>query len=47
MYKDELIEEINDHKIYNLAVRDGDSNPHHGPGYLISPRTVKIVTDWL
>lgn len=47
MHKLTKIQEITDHKIYNLAVRSGDSNPHHGAGYLIHPKVVKIVTDWL
>ena len=47
MHKWTKIKEITDHKIYNLAVRSGDSNPHHGAGYLIHPKVVKIVTDWL
>jgi len=47
MYKEQLIDEINDHKIYNLAVRSGDSNPHHGAGYLINPKVIKLITDWV
>lgn len=47
MYKERLIDEINDHQIYNLAVRRGDSNPHHGAGYLIHPKVISLVTDWL
>ena len=47
MHKLTKIQEISDHKIYNLAVRSGNSNPHHGTGYLIHPKVVKIVTDWL
>lgn len=42
-----LVRSITDHKIYNLAVRRGSSNPHHGVGYLAHPKVVKIVTDWL
>ncbi|MDH3429746.1 MAG: hypothetical protein OEM60_03550 [Gammaproteobacteria bacterium] len=47
MYKERLIVEINDHKIYNLAVRGGASNPHHGAGYLIHPKVIQLITDWL
>jgi hypothetical protein len=47
MYKERLIDEINDHKVYNLAVRRGGSNPHHGAGYLINPKVIKLITDWL
>ena len=47
MRKHQLIENVNDQEIYNLAVRDGKSNPHHGAGYLIHPKVIKLVTDWL
>lgn len=47
MHRTSKIEQISDHKIYNLAVRNNKSNPHHGAGYLIHPKLVKIVTDWL
>ena len=43
----DLIESIRDHRIYNLAVRDGKSNPHHGVGYLIHPCFIQILADWL
>ena len=42
-----LIESIRDHRVYNLAVRDGKSNPHHGAGYLIHPVTADILAGWL
>lgn len=38
---------IEDRKIYNLAVRSGTSNPHHGCGYLVSPTVAKLIADWL
>lgn len=41
------ISEITDYTIYNPAVRWGRSNPHHSAGYLIHPRTVSLVRDWL
>lgn len=41
------IAEIVDHKIYNLSVRFGRSDPHHSSGYLIHPRTSKVVGEWL
>ena len=47
MYKEQLIDEINDQKIYNVAVRRGSSNPHHGAGYLIHPKVIKMITDWV
>ena len=42
-----LVESIVDRRIYNLAIRHGKSNPHHGPGYLIHPTTSQIVAGWL
>ncbi len=42
-----LIESIEDHRIYNLAVRHGRSNPHHGPGYLVHPTVISAIADWL
>jgi hypothetical protein len=42
-----LIESIEDHRIYNLAVRYGKSNPHHGVGYLIHPTVIAFIGDWL
>jgi hypothetical protein len=47
MYKNRLVDEINDQKIYNLAVRRGSSNPHHGAGYLIHPKVIKLITGWV
>ena len=41
------INTIKDIRNYNLSLRHGKSNPHHGTGYLISPELVKIVVDWL
>ena len=38
---------INDHQIYNLAVRDGKSNPHHGIGYIIHPTVIRLIARWL
>jgi hypothetical protein len=42
-----LIESIEDRRIYNLAVRYGKSNPHHGVGYLIHPTVIALIGDWL
>jgi hypothetical protein len=47
MLEQRLIGDIRDHTIYNLSVRYGRSNPHSSMGYLIHPRTVELVTDWL
>jgi hypothetical protein len=38
---------VHDHKIFNLAVRYGKSNPHSSIGYYIHPRVSKILADWL
>ena len=42
-----LNESIEDHRMYNLAVRHAKSNPHHGAGYLIHPVLADTVVDWL
>lgn len=42
-----MVNSIRDHRIYNLAVRDGESNPHHATGYLVHPEVVELVADWL
>jgi hypothetical protein len=42
-----LVESLKDYKIYNLSLRGGKSNPHHSGGYLIHPRTVKILAEWI
>ena len=42
-----LSKPIKDRRIYNLAVRGGKSNPHHGAGYLIHPEMSKIVANWI
>ncbi len=42
-----LVDSIVDHRVYNLAVRKGTSNPHHSVGYLIHPTVSRIVADWL
>ena len=47
MLDQRLIGDIRDHTIYNLAVRYGRSNPHSSVGYLIHPRTVQLLADWL
>ena len=38
---------VRDHAIYNMSIRGGDPNPHHATGYLIHPKVVKLVADWL
>lgn len=47
MLKRRLISAIHDHKVYNLAVRYGRSNPHSSIGYFIHPRVAKILAAWL
>lgn len=38
---------IRDYRIYNMAIRYGKSNPHSSLGYLIHPRTVQVIAEWL
>lgn len=47
MLKNHVISRIEDFSIYNLAVRFGRSNPHNSIGYLIHPRLIKLLSDWL
>jgi hypothetical protein len=47
MLKQRQVSSIRDHRIYNLAVRYGKSNPHSSVGYLMHPRTAQIVADWI
>ena len=47
MKSHEMVEQIRDHQIYNLAVRNGESNPHHGAGYLIHPEFIEVLAEWL
>ena len=47
MREAELVDSIEDVRVFNLAVRHGRSNPHHGPGYLVHPKVAEIVADWL
>lgn len=41
------VDSIKDKRIYNLALRDGESNPHNGVGYLIHPTTIQAIAEWL
>lgn len=47
MKKINIIKDIKDEKIYNLSVRDGKSNPHHGVGYLVHPKVIRAVREWM
>ncbi|MCZ6837333.1 MAG: hypothetical protein O7G85_16275 [Planctomycetota bacterium] len=42
-----LVKSIKDIRMYNLAVRNNKSNPHHGVGYLIHPKVTEIIATWL
>ena len=41
------VNSITDKRVYNLAVRRGKSNPHHGVGYLIHPTVADAIAAWL
>jgi len=47
MMQHRVVSAVYDHKIFNLTVRYGKSNPHSSIGYYIHPRTSKILVDWL
>lgn len=47
MLKERHISRIQDYHMYNLAERYGRSDPHDVLGYLVHPRTVTLVADWL
>ncbi|TDJ25497.1 MAG: hypothetical protein E2O54_12485 [Gammaproteobacteria bacterium] len=47
MLKDRRLSHIEDHRIFNYAVRYGKSNPHSVAGYLIHPRVARSLHDWL
>lgn len=47
MMKKKLISMVDDHQVFNLAIRYGKSNPHSSVGYFIHPRVSKILADWL
>ena len=47
MLQHRVVSAVHDHKMFNLAVRYGKSNPHSSIGYLIHPRVSKILADWL
>jgi hypothetical protein len=42
-----MVGSINDHRIYNLSLRRGESNPHHSAGYLMHPEVAARVASWL
>jgi hypothetical protein len=42
-----LIKSIDDERVYNLAVREGASNPHNELGYLVLPTVSAVVAEWL
>lgn len=47
MLEQRLISRIEDLRIYNLALRYGQSNPHCAMGYLIHPRMTRLLAEWL
>jgi hypothetical protein len=47
MLQQRIVSAVHDHRIFNLAVRYGKSNPHSSLGYFIHPRVSKILVDWL
>ena len=47
MMQQRVVSAVHDHKIFNLAIRYGKSNPHSSIGYYIHPRISKILADWL
>ena len=47
MKRANLVDSINDCHPYNLAVRYGKANPHHGVGYLIHPQFIDVLENWL
>ena len=47
MLRHQLISRIEDHTMLNFTVRYGRSNPHSSLGYLLHPRTARVVADWL
>ena len=47
MLRQKQVSCIRDYRVYNLAVRYGKSNPHSSLGYLIHPRTVQILSEWI
>ena len=47
MLQQRNVSAVHDHKIFNLAVRYGKSNPHSSLGYFIHPRMAKILSDWV
>ena len=42
-----MVDSVYDHRLYNLAVRHGKSNPHHGVGYLVHPKFINLLARWL
>jgi len=47
MVDNNMLDSVQDKRIYNLAIRNNKSNPHHSTGYLIHPCMTKIVADWV
>jgi hypothetical protein len=45
MLEQRAISRIVDHRIYNLTVRYGRSNPHSAVGYLVHPRVATVIAN--
>lgn len=41
------MEPVIDQRLYNLAVRHGESDPHYGTGYLIHSVVIEVLARWL
>lgn len=46
MLEEHALSHIEDHRIFNYAVRYGRSNPHSAAGYLIHPRVSRSLHEW-
>ena len=47
MLKQKQVSYIRDHRIYNMCIRYGRSNPHSSLGYLVHPRMTQLIVEWL
>lgn len=47
MRKFDMLDDIQDRKIYNCYAEDGKSNPHKLYGYLANPACAGLVADWI
>ena len=47
MRKFKLLQDIQDHRIYNCWSFKGEANPHKFYGYLANPKTAGLIADWI